>query len=141
MQGCGFADYLLYVGGKATGVIEAKPAGSTLTGAEPQTERCARGVSESVPAAYRPLPFLYQSPGGAASSMIAPDVVWRPPLPEPQRVVAEIEKHLTRLDAAIAPLERPRPTSSAAAHRCSRPPASAASSRPRRTSPAPAAAR
>jgi type I restriction enzyme, R subunit len=61
--GYGHADYLLYVDGKAAGVIEAKPAGTTLTGAEPQSERYARGVSEAVPAAYRPLPFIYQSTG------------------------------------------------------------------------------
>jgi len=31
-KGHGFADYLLYVDGKAAGVIEAKKVGSTLTG-------------------------------------------------------------------------------------------------------------
>ena len=31
-----------------------------------------------------------------------------PPLPEQQRIVAEIEKHFTRLDAAVAALERAR---------------------------------
>lgn len=30
----GFADYLLYAGGKAIGVVEAKPEGHTLTGVE-----------------------------------------------------------------------------------------------------------
>ncbi len=30
--GHGFADYLLYVGGRAAGVIEAKPEGATLRG-------------------------------------------------------------------------------------------------------------
>ena len=31
-KGFGFADYLLYVDGKAAGVIEAKKVGTTLTG-------------------------------------------------------------------------------------------------------------
>jgi type I restriction enzyme R subunit len=62
-QGYGFADYLIYVDGKAAGIIEAKREGTTLTGAEPQAERYALGVSAEIPAAYRPLPFLYQSTG------------------------------------------------------------------------------
>ena len=32
MHGHGFADYLLYVDGRAAGVVEAKPEGHTLTG-------------------------------------------------------------------------------------------------------------
>ncbi|MDP3709394.1 MAG: hypothetical protein Q8R56_15150, partial [Polaromonas sp.] len=35
--GYGFADYLLYIDGKAAGVIEAKKEGSTLTGVEVQS--------------------------------------------------------------------------------------------------------
>lgn len=35
----GFADYLLYVDGKAAGVIEAKKEGATLTGMEVQSGR------------------------------------------------------------------------------------------------------
>ncbi len=37
--GFGFADYLLYVNGKACGVIEAKKEGATLTGVELQSSR------------------------------------------------------------------------------------------------------
>ncbi|MEK6594597.1 MAG: type III restriction endonuclease subunit R, partial [Pseudomonadota bacterium] len=36
-QGHGFADYLLYIDGKAAGVIEAKKEGVTLTGVETQS--------------------------------------------------------------------------------------------------------
>jgi type I restriction enzyme, R subunit len=39
--GYGFADYLLYIGGKAAGVIEAKKEGATLTGVEVQSARYA----------------------------------------------------------------------------------------------------
>ncbi len=37
--GHGFADYLLYVNGKACGVIEAKKEGNTLKGVELQSKR------------------------------------------------------------------------------------------------------
>ena len=62
-QGHGFADYLLYVGGKAAGVIEAKKAGSTLTGVEIQSDKYKTGLPEQLPAWYRPLPFCYESTG------------------------------------------------------------------------------
>ena len=62
-SGHGFADYLLFVDGKAAGVIEAKPEGITLTGVEIQTQKYSVGVPATVPAAVRPLPFLYESTG------------------------------------------------------------------------------
>ncbi len=62
-KGFGTADYLLYVDGRAAGVLEAKKAGTTLTGVECQSEKYAAGVPEDLPAALRPLPFLYQSTG------------------------------------------------------------------------------
>jgi len=43
-SGHGFADYLLYVNGKACGVIEAKKEGATLTGVEVQSGRYAQGL-------------------------------------------------------------------------------------------------
>jgi type I restriction enzyme R subunit len=54
---------MLYVDGKAVGVVEAKPVGATLTGVEPQAERYSRGLPADLPAHVRPLPFLYQSTG------------------------------------------------------------------------------
>lgn len=39
LPGYGFADYLLYVDGKAAGVIEAKKEGVTLSGIETQPGR------------------------------------------------------------------------------------------------------
>jgi len=62
-SGYGFADYLLYVDGKAAGVIEAKKAGTTLTGVESQSSRYAQGLPAALPAWRRPLPFLYESTG------------------------------------------------------------------------------
>jgi type I restriction enzyme, R subunit len=61
--GHGYADYLLYVDGKAVGVIEAKREGETLTGVEVQAEKYATGLPAGLPAPFRPLPFLYQSTG------------------------------------------------------------------------------
>jgi len=62
-NGYGFADYLLYVNGKACGVIEAKKEGATLTGVELQSARYAKGLPASLPAWVRPLPFLFESTG------------------------------------------------------------------------------
>jgi type I restriction enzyme R subunit len=62
-SGFGFADYLLYVNGKACGVIEAKKHGATLTGVELQSGRYAQGLPTSLPAWRRPLPFVWESTG------------------------------------------------------------------------------
>ena len=62
-QGHGEADYLLFVDGKATGAIEAKPEGTTLTGVERQTEKYSKGLPDGLPCHSSPLPFLYESTG------------------------------------------------------------------------------
>lgn len=62
-SGFGFADYLLYVNGKACGVIEAKKEGATLTGVELQSSRYAQGLPAALPAWARPLPFVWESTG------------------------------------------------------------------------------
>jgi len=62
-SGHGTADYLFYVDGRAAGVIEAKKAGSTLTGVEIQSEKYSKGLPGALPAWTRPLPFYYQSTG------------------------------------------------------------------------------
>jgi len=61
--GHGFADYLLYLDGRAAGVVEAKKAGTTLTGVEVQTRKYSEGMPDHLPRAWDPLPFLYQSTG------------------------------------------------------------------------------
>ncbi len=63
IPGAGEADYLLVAGRKAVGIIEAKPAGSTLTGVEPQTRVYAEGLPEHMQAWTFPLPMLYESTG------------------------------------------------------------------------------
>lgn len=59
----GFADYLLYLDGRAAGVIEAKPEGHSLIGVELQSLKYMNGLPENVPAHGRPLPFGYESTG------------------------------------------------------------------------------
>ena len=61
----GPADYLLFVDGKALGVIEAKKVGTTLSGVEDQSGRYAAGLRPPMRAWLpdRPLPFRYESTG------------------------------------------------------------------------------
>ena len=61
--GHGTADYLLYVDGKAAGVVEAKPAGYTLTGVEAQSHKYSDGLPDILPAHCKPLPFIYETTG------------------------------------------------------------------------------
>jgi type I restriction enzyme, R subunit len=59
----GRVDYLLFVDGKAAGIIEAKPEGVPLIGVEPQSARYVEGFPADIPAWRRPLPFSYESTG------------------------------------------------------------------------------
>ena len=61
----GPADYVLFVDAQAVGVIEAKKAGSTLTGVEPQTRKYQAAYPEDLPAfeVDGVLPFGYESTG------------------------------------------------------------------------------
>lgn len=59
----GSADYLLYVDQHVVGVIEAKPAGHTLTGVETQSAKYTKGLPDGLPNFRLPLPFAYESTG------------------------------------------------------------------------------
>lgn len=63
MPGFGEADYLLFVDGKALGVVEAKKEGETLTHVERQTEKYSKGLPDFIDAPVKPLPFRYESTG------------------------------------------------------------------------------
>jgi type I restriction enzyme R subunit len=78
-SGFGEADYLLYVDGRAVGVVEAKKEGSTLTGFEIQTAKYSEGLPDSLPAPRRPLPFCYQSTGIETrfTNLLEPDAASR----------------------------------------------------------------
>jgi type I restriction enzyme, R subunit len=61
--GHGRADYVLFVDRRAVGVIEAKPAGTPLTGVEWQSDKYVKGFPQNLAALIRPLPFAYESTG------------------------------------------------------------------------------
>ena len=59
----GPADYILFVDGKALGVVEAKKAGTTLSGIADQSERYTH-AKKWIPQRWAdPLPFTYESTG------------------------------------------------------------------------------
>jgi type I restriction enzyme, R subunit len=62
-EGHGYADYLLFVDGRAVGVLEAKPAGYSLTGVELQANKYSAGLPAGLNPPHNPLPFLYVSTG------------------------------------------------------------------------------
>ena len=62
-EGFDSSDYLLFVDRGAVGVIEAKKAGVTLTGVEPQSTKYRDGLPEGVSALVKPLPFAFESTG------------------------------------------------------------------------------
>ncbi|HVS12923.1 MAG TPA: type I restriction-modification enzyme R subunit C-terminal domain-containing protein [Thermoanaerobaculia bacterium] len=61
--GHGFVDYLLFVDRRPVGLLEAKPAGHTLTGVEGQARIYSRGLPQGLIAPVEPLPFVYLSTG------------------------------------------------------------------------------
>lgn len=63
IPGAGEADYLLIAGGKAIGILEAKPVGTTLKGVETQTCRYAQTLPAPITSWTLPLPMLYESTG------------------------------------------------------------------------------
>ena len=66
-SGHGFADYLLFVDGKAVGVLKAKAEGFTLSGVEPQAKKYSEGLPANLDPPVSPLPFLYIANGAATS--------------------------------------------------------------------------
>jgi type I restriction enzyme R subunit len=70
LQQCGWlvqdADYMLYVDGKAIGVVEAKPEGYTLTGVETQSTKYEDGLPSGLPAHRTSLPFALRVHGSFA---------------------------------------------------------------------------
>ena len=59
----GEADYLLFVEGKAVGVVEAKSEGTTLSGVAEQAGHYVVGLPQNIPHVTLPLPFQYESTG------------------------------------------------------------------------------
>jgi len=105
-SGHGFADYLLYVNGKAVGVIEAKKEGVTLIGVETQSERYTTGLPDGLPAWQKPLPFSYESTGIETrfTNRLDPVPRSRPVFSfhKPETLVAWLESGSSALTAAQA---------------------------------------
>ena len=59
----GPVDYALFAKRKAIGVVEAKPAGTTLSGVAEKTAKYIRNFPENIPHISSPLPFAYESTG------------------------------------------------------------------------------
>ena len=62
-KGHGRVDYLLFLDGQPAGVIEAKPAGTTLVEVEHQSGRYVDGLPDWIQPPVYPLPFIYESTG------------------------------------------------------------------------------
>jgi type I restriction enzyme R subunit len=62
-KGHGRVDYLLFVNGQPTGVIEAKPEGTTLVEVEHQAGKYVEGLPDWIKAPVYPLPFIYEATG------------------------------------------------------------------------------
>ena len=59
----GRVDYLLFVEGQPTGVIEAKAEGTTLVEVEHQSGKYVEGLPDWMKSPVYPLPFIYESTG------------------------------------------------------------------------------
>jgi type I restriction enzyme R subunit len=59
----GYADYLLFIGQRAAGVLEAKAEGIPLSAVSEQAGVYAVGLPANIPHVSLPLPFLYESTG------------------------------------------------------------------------------
>jgi type I restriction enzyme, R subunit len=61
------ADYVLFLDGKAAGILEAKPVGTTLSGVAEQSDFYANDFPEDFAHYQLPLPFVYESTGEETS--------------------------------------------------------------------------
>jgi type I restriction enzyme, R subunit len=98
----GEADYLLFVDGKAVGVIEAKSEGTTLSGVAEQAGNYVTGLPQNIPHVTLPLPFQYESTG--VETLFRDN---RDPAPRSRRMFA-----FHRPETLNEWLTRPQPSSS-----------------------------
>ncbi|EKD44649.1 MAG: hypothetical protein ACD_71C00057G0002 [uncultured bacterium (gcode 4)] len=110
-KGNGFADYLLYVDGRAIGVVEAKKEWSTLVGVETQSQKYTTGLPNWVDAYKNPLPFSYESTGIETrfTNSIEPDAKSRQVFafhrPERLLELVNLEKQSMDLMRTLPPLD------------------------------------
>ena len=120
-DGHGYADYMLFVDGKAVGVLEAKAAGHTLTSVELQASKYSTGLPPGLNPPVNPLPFLYVSTGVQTLfvNLLDPDPRSRqlsmtvPHIHRPQTLrewLAAEPRVQWPAEAAEAALRKPRPS-------------------------------
>jgi type I restriction enzyme R subunit len=107
----GPADYILFLDGRACGVLEAKAEGTTLLGVVNQ----GAGYARAAPAGYRaradPLPFIYVSSGAetlfqdARDPQARPRRLFAPHRPETLRAMLQAGDSLRARLATLPPLD------------------------------------
>lgn len=107
----GEADYLLYVAGKAIGVIEAKPKGHPLIGVETQSAKYVSALPPGMPAHRSPLPFSFESTGDVTqfTNLLEPDarsrVIWTFQRPEELLRLARLDAQVRANLRTLPPLD------------------------------------
>lgn len=110
----GPADYLLFLDGRACGVLEAKPEGTTLSGVVRQGDDYRRAAPARYPAWADPLPFVYVSSGAetlfqdARDPLARPRRVFAPHRPETLRTMLAAGSSLRARLATLPPLDPTR---------------------------------
>jgi type I restriction enzyme R subunit len=107
----GPADYLLFLDGKACGVLEAKPEGTTLLGVVNQGADYTRAAPASYPSWANPLPFVYVSTGAetlfqdARDPQARPRRLFAPHRPETLRAMLSTGSSLRARLTTLPPLD------------------------------------
>ncbi|WP_235952313.1 type I restriction endonuclease subunit R [Falsiroseomonas algicola] len=110
----GAADYLLFLDGRACGVLEAKPEGTTLSGVVPQGTGYARAAPSGYPAWASPLPFVNVSTGtetlfhDTRDPQARPRSVFAPHRPEKLRAMIAAGGSLRARLVTLPPLDPTR---------------------------------
>ena len=110
----GPADYILFLDGRACGVLEAKPEGTTLLGVVNQGADYTRAAPARYPAWADPLPFVYVSTGvetlfqDAGDPHARPRRLFAPHRPDTLRAMLQAGSSLRARLATLPPLDPTR---------------------------------
>ena len=96
-HGHGFADYILFLDGKAVGVLETKAPGYALIGVAPKSTKYVTGLPDDLNSPITPLLFIYLSTGAVTKFVNLLD-------PEPRsRFVFHVHRPDTLAECIAAP--------------------------------------